>query len=1249
MAGCSNQCSKTKFSGFRKGPKLRSWIWCIVVQFTLTLPCLFSTRLEQDPVVIVPDRDINLVYGKPLEIFCIAEANYTSSDLKFTVGEETLDSEVVNSTTRRLYIENVERQVRTYYCRNVRSNKRDIRRVVVDTPPENVTDFKCISKNFESLRCSFRTPDLISNVQYNLTFSVNDNVVNPPCTAKRIDANTRYCEWNTVNTQPRYRQSEEQLYFNLHAKSDHFGSNNQTFIIDHYEIVKPDPPLGLKIVKNGSHSVTLEWKLPNNILDFLPCGVDHIIEYQIAKIDNRTHFHRVNATLPPKNQTYRYQLANLPYAHVQYEVRVYIKSKKAFATEFLSNFSYLVFYTLSEKPSRPPELVAGAFDHSTYFDRRILCVYWKQLEEYEESGTNFTYKVVTSQGNTTHTLFPDKSKSLGYIFLNTTLDAINVHVWSFNSKGSSANNSYLYIPPDKQTRLFTPKSFTKLAYENGTYELSWKLDEKIDNYTLFWCKHNASRSCSGRMDFTVLSPEKKKHVIDLPNQYRYQFAIAANYGTQSSGMVWELYCDISKDGYVMYGYPVRLSNGTPGKRSVTLNWEMNCAVVEGIILGYNISYCPIVETSSNCDPNFPKNHTYVGNPKYSSTTIRDLLPYKTYQFTLALKTIYGLKNIENATCQTTTSEDVPTKPINVKISDVKNDSLVIAWDPPLQRNGNIGKYVILNYDTEFYVDNVPGTDKSSRKVKLTGLQGFTNYSFAVKACNIPLNVCSEVKLNDYKFVRTRIGPPGRLKAPNVKNSGEITWEKPEHPGGTLDRYQIRRVKDEYEAEIYNSTDLTYNLHQCESGVSSETYEVRAINFDEDLYHGVILIDDVDPPKRTNETEMNEYPGEWSEPSTVACRGNSGLAIISIFAGIFAAVGVAYGSIKIYKSYRKMEDIKPVLPHGLGEPEKDISKYTFGNWNPNNKEEKPSSDEMLLLPNSKSVTTSSDVKQKDSNGDTSDQTDSTALSDSSKGTIDRQASTSDDGSDSSLNLEIEPIKMKNDKEEDDEASSAIDTASSCENSPYLSNETFKKTPTSGYIQQPVVNAKTGYVPAQLPVKNTPPVVSPQPASSSYVMASLPPTSFSGGAPPIIPNPKSSATGYVMREEPQANLMLGKQTQKTLGADTLPNTPSLSPAAKMGADSSYMQLHSLDSLPSFKPSIRNAVPMKPAASGYVSPTDHVINKHLNNILTAGQLTEESAILDPSMSPDAYCRFSWSTDPANDNLHSLLADSPSRTSKN
>ncbi|CAH2241314.1 jg20483 [Pararge aegeria aegeria] len=383
----------------------------------------------------------------------------------------------------------------------------------------------------EMLKCRYFSESV--SRRYTLTYSVNTLPVNPPCVPTQIES-TVYCVWKT-NSMPRYRQQEETQFFDMTA-CNAVGCNSQNFTVDHFSIVKPDSPYELKILKYGTHSVYLEWKISHNIVDFLSCGVDHIIQYQLAKVDNGTHFRTVDTSnLPARNRTYRFHLMDLPYAHMQYDLRIYIKSKMAKSRQYWSDFAYKHFTTLSEEPMRPPTIISGAFDQYTRGNERVINVYWQEIAEIEEGGPNFKYLVLVAQGNLTQMIHHRKGM---YLSLNATPNALDITAWSSNVNGSSLNSSHIYIPSEKDTHYLKVSYFTKVVYENGTYELSWDSVKNIDNYTLFWCEHNGNQICNGRIDFAVLDSGKTRHIIDLPLEFKYQFAISAISGKNSGGMTW---------------------------------------------------------------------------------------------------------------------------------------------------------------------------------------------------------------------------------------------------------------------------------------------------------------------------------------------------------------------------------------------------------------------------------------------------------------------------------------------------------------------------------------------------------------------------------------------------------------------------------------------------------------------------------------------------------------------------------------
>lgn len=1231
--------------GIHEKIDMKFLFWCKFI-FLLNIHCTSSLCNGLDiGIVTYPSGDINIPYpGNSLEVLCTSlDNNSTSKNLYFHIGTENQSSEVLNDTTIRLHWKHPEPQSFRLYCSSNSTRKHCLNKVLIDRSPVHVTDFKCISRNLDSLNCSWSCAKTYTDMRYELTFFLNSSPVSD-CEVQRVGDN-RFCVWNMTST-PRYRQQMDTYVFNLVSRNV-FGITNQNFTIDHFSIVKPDKPYNGTILANQTkpHSVKLFWEIPFNMVDFLQDGVDHKIEYQIAK---QVGFHQVDASrLPPKRKNYTFNLVGLPYSYMSYEVRVFIKPKRAKDDQFWSESLNFFFKTASEIPKRPPDIAPGAFVMGDFENHRVIRVYWTQLEEYEKSGANFTYKVLLTQDGRTSTLMPEPGQSLSYVNIdNASENVIHIHVQSSNEMGSSANSSYLLIPARWQI-LQGPSSFTKFAYENGTYELYWDaMDIKIDNYTLFWCQYNHTENCLGRMNFTTLDHKKNSHVIELPTEEKYQFAMAVNRGFQTSGMVWAK-CHISKDGLSMYAFPVQIGHGTAGKTHVNIYWSMECTLREGIITGYNITYCPIIKALSLCDVTVKNESVYIKNNQVN-VNITNLLPFRTYRFDLAINTTYGLK-LTNKTTYVTTLADVPSEPVNVKIASITNHSLVVSWDPPLKKNGNIVRYLIYNYSNLTEIDSVQNlTDVSRRVFNLKKLNGFTNYSLSVVACNsADYSLCS--KPSEAILVRTSIGPPGIVQNFRyLHESSIIKWSKPLIYGGTVDLYQIKRIKDGTREVIYNTTDESLSVAACDEAKNNDVFLIRAINFDSHPNHGAYSdSSNVELPVADDKQVTLSYPGDWSKETGAHCiNKNNTFNYIFIFIALFVTViGMAIGSLKLYKKYRKMEDIKPVLPMGLALSEKEMPKYSF-TWNGSNDSGKVT-DEDLLLP-TKADTQNSSIKQ-DSNG-SSDNTDSTTFSQSSLENQEREASTSDESSTSSLRLDAEPIKPEEDIEQE-----MCESKPDSETNPTSMVE-FKKNPTSGYIQPNDLTAK-GYVQAtaisQMPIKNLPLKPPPQPTTSSYVMAGLPNAPIFTGTTSLPLSGPSPLTGYIhpdditLRPNPMHFSSLGPSPPISNSPESLPSMPSLPPSKC--SDSSYIQLQSLEpKSASLKSAIRNPVPSKPpTSSGYVSPSDAVINKRLN--ILAGRNLGEDPVLDPTMSPDAYCRFSWSADPSKDNLTAILADSTSPDSPN
>ena len=90
-----------------------------------------------------------------------------------------------------------------------------------------------------------------------------------------------------------------------------------------------------------------------------------------------------------------------------------------------------------------------------------------------------------------------------------------------------------------------PRSFTKIAFDERRFEVSWIPPvnaNQVTSYTIFWCRTENNRDrpyqCAGYLDWMEVSNETRFQKINMTTDHVYQFAVAANTENYSSGMQW---------------------------------------------------------------------------------------------------------------------------------------------------------------------------------------------------------------------------------------------------------------------------------------------------------------------------------------------------------------------------------------------------------------------------------------------------------------------------------------------------------------------------------------------------------------------------------------------------------------------------------------------------------------------------------------------------------------------------------------
>lgn len=129
--------------------------------------------------------------------------------------------------------------------------------------------------------------------------------------------------------------------------------------------------------------------------------------------------------------------------------------------------------------------------------------------------------------------------------------------------------------------------------------------------------------------------------------------------------------------------------------------------------------------------------------------------------------------------------DTPSAPLNLKITSVTNEAVTLTWDPPMNDGGvKIKNYIVEKRESTRKAYATVNANCHSTTFTVAQLLEGCNYYFRVLAENeygigLPIETGESIKVSE------KPQPPGKITLKDVtKNSVTLSWEKPEHDGGS---------------------------------------------------------------------------------------------------------------------------------------------------------------------------------------------------------------------------------------------------------------------------------------------------------------------------------------------------------------------------------------------------------------------------------------------------------------------------------
>lgn len=176
--------------------------------------------------------------------------------------------------------------------------------------------------------------------------------------------------------------------------------------------------------------------------------------------------------------------------------------------------------------------------------------------------------------------------------------------------------------------------------------------------------------------------------------------------------------------------------------------------------------------------------------------------------------------------------DSPGAPTNLEVKDVKRDSVSISWEEPLIDGGaKISHYIIEKREEARKAFTSICSNCVRNSYKIENLQEGCIYYFRVLAVNEfgtgqPAETSEPVKVSEVPL------PPGKITFSDAtRNSGRLSWEKPDHDGGSkITRYIVEmQAKGDDAWTIYSeSKGLEVTINGLSEG-KEYLFRVTAMN------------------------------------------------------------------------------------------------------------------------------------------------------------------------------------------------------------------------------------------------------------------------------------------------------------------------------------------------------------------------------------------------------------------------------------
>jgi titin len=273
---------------------------------------------------------------------------------------------------------------------------------------------------------------------------------------------------------------------------------------------------------------------------------------------------------------------------------------------------------------------------------------------------------------------------------------------------------------------------------------------------------------------------------------------------------------------VMPSAPKTLTTSNLSETGVTLAWALPESNGSSGITDYQI------EVTSNSVNGW----TVIPHSAFTSRgfNVFGLMPGRTYQFRVSAVTSIGVGAASNVVMVTTFGGLKPSAPASLTVSNVKGNSVVLAW-PKVVATQKVSNYVLdVSLDGNTWV-SVWKKVSTSSSISLSGLRSGRTYQVRIAAINV--NGQGSYLSGSFTTLATVASAPRSLSFTEATSTGfKVNWLSPQSDGGAVITDYVVEVKgagsDWVQAPRVTSNGTTSQVSGLKSGVRYAV-RVKAIN------------------------------------------------------------------------------------------------------------------------------------------------------------------------------------------------------------------------------------------------------------------------------------------------------------------------------------------------------------------------------------------------------------------------------------